>query len=188
MQFEVEHVFDAPMDEVEAALFHPDYFAFLLERHDVLTGLSPEAHEEDSAQIRRRVHYKPRAVFESIGPKKVPAHWFEFVEESTWNRQTHTLSFDNVPCTDKVARRFLNRGEIVFESIAPGKTRRRARAELKLHNLPLVLRPLAPLVEQMIAREARKLLETEARVFSEWLVSRSMMPGAPDASCDNELE
>jgi hypothetical protein len=183
MQFEVEHEFDAPVEAVEAAMFHPEYYAFLLERHDVLTGLSPEVHEEDDSEIRRRVHYTPRAVFDHIGPKKVPPHWFEFVEQSTWDKGRRTLRFDNVPCTEKVAQRFVNRGEIVFEAVGPGRTRRRARAELKLQNLPLMLRPLAKLAEQMIAREAKKLLETEARVLGEWLVKRSTPPPPldPDA-------
>ena len=51
------------------------------------------------------MHYKPRPAFDRIGPKKVPAHWFEFVEESAWEKATRKLVFDNVPFTEKVARR-----------------------------------------------------------------------------------
>ncbi len=169
MFFEVEHVFEAPVEAVEAAMFDPDYPAFLLSRHDVLTAVSPQMRDEGAELIHRKVHYTPRAAFDRVGPKKIPPHWFEFVEESTWNKQERKLTFDNVPCTDKVARRFFNHGEIVLEALSPTRTRRRARAELKLHNLPFMLRPLAGMVEQIIAREARRLLETEARVLSEWL-------------------
>jgi hypothetical protein len=169
MYFEVEHEFEAPVEAVEAAMFDPDYPAFLLARHDVLTGVSPQAREEGAGLIHRKVRYTPRAVFDHVGPKKIPPEWFEFVEESTWHKQQRKLTFDNVPCTDKVARRFTNRGEILLEALSPTRTRRRARAELRLHNLPFLLRPLAGMVEQIIGREARGLLETEARVLREWL-------------------
>ncbi len=172
MFFEVEHVFEAPIEAVEAAMFDPAYPAFLLARHDVLTAVSPQSRDEADGVIHRKVHYTPRAVFDRVGPKKIPPHWFEFVEESTWHKRERKLTFDNVPCTDKVARRFSNHGEIVLEAISATRTRRRARAELKLFNLPFLLRPLAGMVEQLIAREARHLLETEARVLCEWLKER----------------
>jgi hypothetical protein len=171
MFFEVEHLFEAPIESVEAAMFHPEYYDSLGEQHDVLHGLSAESQEDSGAHIHRRVHYRPKPAFDHIGPKRVPAHWFEFVEESTWDKRTRKLTFDNVPVTDKVKARFMNHGEITLEEIAPGKTRRRARAELRLTNLPLMLRALAPLAEQMIAREAKKLLEAEARVLRSFLAT-----------------
>lgn len=179
MFFEVEHIFDAPVEAVEAAMFHPDYYDYLREQTDVLDGLSPESHEDVGDHIKRRVHYRPRPAFDHIGPKKVPPQWFEFVEQSTWDKAARKLVFANVPVTDKVARRFVNQGEIVLEQIAPGKTRRRARAELRLHNLPLMLRPLAGIAEQMIAREAKKLLENEARALHHFIASgKSQRPPA----------
>lgn len=169
MHFEVQHVFEAPVEAVEAAMLHPGYHAFLLARHDVLADVTPQTREEGDGRIWRKVHYTPRAVFDHLGPKQIPPHWFEFIEESTWDKRRRTLTFDNVPCADQVAGRFSNHGEIVLEALSPTRTRRRARAELRLHNLPLVLRPLTRFLEQLIAREARHLLETEARVLREWL-------------------
>jgi hypothetical protein len=182
MFFEVEHIFDAPVEAVEAAMFHPDYYAFLEQQKDVLDGVSPREQEDSGGHIKRRMHYKPRPAFDHIGPKKVPAHWFEFIEESTWDKATRKLVFDNVPVTDKVARRFVNHGEILLERLTPTRTRRRARAELRLHNLPLMLRPLAGLAEQMIAREAKKLIENEARALGEFLeAGKSVRPNAETA-------
>src|SRR4051794_11800692 len=171
MHFEVEHVFDAPIEVVELAMFHPDYYAFLRSRQEVLSGVAPQTREEDRSSITRRVHYKPKPAFDHIGPKKVPPEWFEFVEQSKWDKTTRKLTFDNVPCTDKVARRLTTHGEMVLEQLPSGKTRRRARAELKVQNLPFMLRPLAGVAEQMLAREAKKLLEEEARVLGEFLVT-----------------
>lgn len=173
MFFEVEHEFDAPVDAVAAAMFHPEYHAYLLAHQDVLDGVQEQSREEDAQSIRRRVHYRPRPAFDHIGPKKVPPEWFEFVEESTWDKAARRLTFDNVPCTSKVAFRFTNRGSIQLAELAAGKTVRRAQAEVKLQNLPFMLRPMGAIAEQMISREARKLLETEAQVLGRWLAERA---------------
>jgi hypothetical protein len=169
MYFEVEHILDAPVEIIEAAMFHPDYFGFLVARHEILTGARAQALEESTSQIKRRVHYVARPVFDHVGFKEVPPSWFEFVESSTWDKRTRTLAFHNVPVADKVREHFLNRGEISLSPLPSGKTRRRTRAEIKLHSLPLLVRPMAGMVEQMIAREAKRLLEIEARVLNQWV-------------------
>jgi hypothetical protein len=171
MYFEVEHLLDASVDEIAAAMFHPDYLAFMVAHHEILTGAKPQTLEDSSTQIKRRVHYKARPAFDHVGFKEVPADWFEFVEQSTWDKRAHKLSFQNVPVAEKVAERFLNRGEISLEPMPSGKTRRRTKAEIKLHSLPLLVRPMAPMVEQMVAREAKRLLEIEARIMNEWVAA-----------------
>jgi hypothetical protein len=169
MYFEVEHILEGPMEAVEAAMFHPDYLGYLVANHEILTGTRSQAIDDRGAQVSRRIHYVARPVFEHVGFKEIPPNWFEFVESSTFDRRTHTLSFRNVPVADKVAERFLNRGEIILEALPSGQTRRRTRAEIKLHSLPLLVRPMAPMVEQMIAKEAKRLLEIEARVLNAWM-------------------
>ncbi len=169
MYFEVEHILEASVETIEAAMFHPDYLKYLVAHHEILTGAHPQALEESPAQIKRRVHYVARPVFDHVGFKEVPSSWFEFVESSTWDKRTRTLAFHNVPVADKVAERFLNKGEIQLTPLPSGKTRRRTKAEIKLHSLPLLVRPMAGMVEQMIAREAKRLLEIEARVLNQWI-------------------
>ena len=173
MHFEVEHVFDAPVEAVEAAMFHPGYVAFLLERSDLLTSHDVKWFEDDGAQIRRRVQLAPRPAFDRIGSKRVPPEWFEFVEESTWDRQGRKLSFENIPTTLKIANRVVNRGELTLEALAPGKTKRRTCGEIRLRDLPLLARPLAPLIEQVLAREAKRMFEAEARVLEAWLAQQA---------------
>jgi hypothetical protein len=170
MHFEVEHVFDAAIEHVETAMFHPDYAAFLIEHSDVLASAALKSFEDDGLRIRRRVLLAPRPAFDHIGSKKVPPEWFEFIEQSTWDRQSRTLSFDNIPIAREVASRVINRGEVVLQSVGAHKTRRVARAEIKLHGLPLLARPFAPLVEQMLAREARRMLDGEANALRAWLL------------------
>lgn len=169
MYFEVEHVLDASVEAIEAAMFHPDYLRYLVAHHEILTGANSEALEESPAEIKRRIHYIARPAFDHVGFKEVPPNWFEFVESSTWDKRTHTLAFQNVPVAAKVRERFLNRGEIKLSALTSDKTQRRTKAEIKLHSLPLLVRPMAGMVEQMIAREAKRLLEIEARVLTQWI-------------------
>ena len=171
MHFEVEHVFDAPIAVVEAAMFHPDYANFLLQRSELISRAAVQSFEDDGLHIRRRVQVAPRPSFDRIGSKKVPPEWFEFIEESTWDRRGRKLSFENIPVTDKIASRLTTRGEITLEEVTGGKTRRRAYGEVKLHDLPLLVKPLTPLVEQMLTREAKRMLEAEAQIMSEFLAT-----------------
>jgi hypothetical protein len=169
MYLDFEHVFDAPVQAVEAAMFHPGYPAFLLAHHEVLSGVSQQSLEDDGAHVRRRIHYAPRPAFEHFGPTKVPPHWFEFVEESTWDKRQRRMVFDHIPTQDKVRRRLTTRGEIALCALPSGQTRRHARAEIKVRNLPLMLKAFGPMAEQLLGREARRMFDVEARVLAEWL-------------------
>lgn len=169
MYFQVEHVFDAPVEAVEAAMLHPDYPAFLRTHHDVVSGISPQSREDDGVQLRRRIHIAPLPAFEHIGPKKVPPHWFEFIEESVWDKHQRRLVFAHVPIAEQVRSRLSTRGESVLERLADGRTRRRTSAEIQVKNLPFMLRPFSPVAEQLLSREAKRMIDSEARVFAEWL-------------------
>ena len=170
MHFEVEHVFDAPVEVVETAMFHPDYAAFLLERSELINRAAIQSFEDDGMHIRRRVQVAPVPSFDRIGTKRVPPEWFEFIEESIWDRRGRKLSFENIPIEHKIASRLTTRGEITLEAVG-GKTRRHAQGEVKLHDLPLLVRPLIPLVEQMLTREAKRMLDAEAQIMRDFLAS-----------------
>ena len=175
MHFEVEHVFDAPIEEVEAAMFHPDYAAFLIEHSDVLDSAALQSFDDDGLRIRRSVQLSPKPAFDHIGSKKIPPEWFVFTEQSTWDRESRTLAFDNIPLAHEVANRIINRGKVTLEALGAGKTRRIARAEIKVHGLPLLARPFGPLIEQMLAREARRMLEGEADAMRAWLRKQGLV-------------
>jgi hypothetical protein len=168
MYFEVVHVFEAPVETVEAAMFHPAYPEFLL-AHAVLSGMKPESVEDDGGQVRRRIHYAPVPAFEHLGPKKVPAHWFEFIEESVWDKHERKLVFAHLPIAHQVRERLTTHGEIVLEEVAPGRTRRRTRTEIKVQNLPFMLKPFSPVAEQLLSREAKRMLDAEARALNAWI-------------------
>lgn len=175
MHFEIEHVFDAPVETVETAMFHPEYAAFLLAHSDLINRAALQSFEDDGLHIHRRVQVAPRPSFDRIGTRKVPPEWFEFIEHSTWDRKGRKLSFKNIPITDKIASRLTTHGEITLEPLSTGKTRRRAHGEVRVRDLPLIVKPLTPVVEQMLVREAKRMLEAEAEALRQFLVSAPVL-------------
>jgi hypothetical protein len=171
MRFEIRHEFDHPREKVEGAMLHADFPKFLLEKHGVLLEVEPKERTENDREIKRKVRYRPKPVIGSIGPKKVPPEWFAFIEESTYDRAAHRLTFSNVPTTGKIRNMLINRGTITLRELGPGRTERIVEGELKL-DLPFLLKPLAMIGERVIHSEAIKLLDAEARVTREWLSTR----------------
>jgi len=172
MKFQIRHEFDAPRSKVEEAMFHPDFPAFLLERHGVLLEVEPKDRQESDREIRRKVRYRPKPVIGSIGPKKVPPEWFAFNEESTWDKQGHKLTFKNVPTSQSISRMVINQGTISLKELGANRTERVTEGDLRL-DLPFLLRPLGLIGERVIHSEAVKLLDAEARVLREWLKEKA---------------
>jgi len=168
MHFEIKHVFEAPLDQVEAALLDPEYADYLLQHHKDLLELEAKHRDERGQQVVRSVRYRPKPVIEKIGPKRVPQEWFAFLEESTYDRGTHALTFRNVPTAERIRKMLVNQGTVTLRAISATRTERVTSGELKLA-LPLLLRPLAAIGERIIHAEAVKLLDEEARVMTEWL-------------------
>lgn len=171
MHFEMRHVFDAPLAKVEEAMFHADYPAFLLEHHGVLLEIEPKERNETDREIKRKVRYRPKAVIESIGPKRVPPEWFAFIEESSYDKASHRLTFRNVPTSSKISSMMINKGTITLRASGESRTERITEGELKL-DLPFFIKPLAMIGERVIHSEAVKILDAEARVMTKWLASR----------------
>ncbi len=170
MLFAVEHVFDASVEAVEAAMLNPDYSAFVLAHSDLLTRVAIQSFEDDGMHVRWRRQLAPRPAIERIGSKRVEPEWFEYVEESIWDRRVRKLSFENIPTNEQIASRLINRGEVTLEALAPSKTKRRTHGEIRLHSIPLLARPFVPMIEQILAKEATRLLQAEGEVLREWLV------------------
>ena len=91
-----------------------------------------------------------------------------FVERAAGSPE-RTLSFDNTPLVREVATRLINRGSVTLETTPSGNARRRARVEIKVHGLPLLVKPFAPVIEQILAKEARRMLDGEASAMRAWL-------------------
>jgi hypothetical protein len=108
---------------------------------------------------------------QEVGPKEIPPEALAFIQESSLDRAQKRLSFKNIGEHPKVKKHLENSGSFTFRDLG-GKTERTISGELKVTNLPFLLKVLAPIAEQIIYSNAKDLLNEEARVFSEFLKGR----------------
>src|SRR3954471_21205781 len=167
MRFEVKQRIQGTVDEVERAMLDPRYSEFLLQHHGVLLEVQPQERSEDGDTVKRKIRYRPRPVIASVGPKPVPPEWFAFVETSTYDRKRKTLSFSNVPTSDKISRMLVNTGTLRLRD-AGGQTERTVEGEIAL-KLGFLLKPLAMIGERVIQAEGLKILDGEVPVLNRFI-------------------
>lgn len=168
MQFTSRQQFEASVEEVEQAMLDPNYLPFQREHHPVLLEVEQLERTEQDGKIQRRVRYRPKPVIKSIGPKEVPPEWFAFVESSTWDPATRTLTFTNTATTAKISRMLVNTGTLRLRALSPTQTERLMEGEISL-KLPFLLKPLAMIGEQVIRHEGLKILDGEVPVLERWV-------------------
>jgi hypothetical protein len=173
MQFELKHVFDASVAEVLDAMFDPALAEYLKTHMKQLQDLKQLERVDEGQLVRRKIRYVPVPLISSVGPKKVPPEALAWVEESTYDRNAREIRFKNIGEHHKVRKHLENGGVLRFREFGPGRTERVISGELKVANLPLLLRPLSPIAEQLIYSNAQKLLHEEARVFNDFLKQRA---------------
>jgi hypothetical protein len=167
MHFETRAFLDGTVEEVERAMLDPRYLDYLLQHHGVLLEVQLLERNEEGAQVRRRVRYRPKPVIAAVGPKPVPPEWFAFVEESTYDKARRELRFTNVPTTAKISRMLVNTGTLRLRA-AGSRCERTMEGEIKLA-LPFFLKPLAMLGERIIQAEGLKILDAEAPVLNRFI-------------------
>lgn len=155
------------MDEVERAMLDDRYPDFLLKNHGVLLEVQQLEKNDDGNAVRRRVRYRPKPVIESIGPKKVPPEWFAFIESSTYDRRSKTLTFTNAATSNAISKMLVNTGSIRLRDLG-GATERAAEGEITL-KLPFLLKPLAFVGEKIIQQEGLKILDNESPVLQRFI-------------------
>jgi hypothetical protein len=173
MRFVVEHEFEVSVEELAAATLDRTYAGYLAAHHPLLLAAEEQSRAEHDGVLMRRVHVTPKPAFEHIGHKKLAPEWFEFVDESTWNASEHRLAFAHLPTEERVRRRLNTRGAVSLARVSERRTRRTTEISIDVHDLPFVLRPFKAVAEQMLAREARKMVELEADVMQRFLKERT---------------
>ena len=168
MHFESRQRITGTPDEVERAMLDAAYVPFLLEHHGVLLEAQVLEFKDEGEVVRRKVRYRPKPVIQRIGPKTVPPEWFAFVETSSYNRRTKTLTFSNVPTSNAIAKMLVNTGVLRLKDAGNGETERTMEGEIAL-KLPFLLKPLAMIGEQVIKGEGLKILDGEAPVLSRYV-------------------
>jgi len=111
-------------------------------------------------------------MIKKVGPKEVPPEALAFVQESTIDRAAKRINFKNVAEHPKVLKHLENSGMFSFRDVG-GRTERTITGELKVTNLPFLLKPLGGIAERIIYSNAEDLLNEEAKVFGEFLKTRT---------------
>jgi|SRR5579871_2006170 len=172
MHFELKHTFDAPVAEVLDAMFDPQLAEFLKQHMKLIKDVKPIERVEEGGTVKRRVRYVPVPFIQSVGPKKISPELLAFVEESTFDRQAKRITFKNVGEHERVRKHLENGGTITFRDLGNGQTERVVAGELKVTNLPFLLKPLGGIAERIIRSNAENLLNEEAKVFGEFVKQR----------------
>ena len=171
MRFELKHTFDVPVAAVIEAMTDPSFPEFMKQNMKMMTDIKPVDRKEEGGRLEWRLRCVPVPMIKKVGPKEVPPEALAFVQESTIDRAAKRINFKNVAEHPKVLKHLENSGTFSFRDIG-GRTERTITGELKVTNLPFLLKPLGGIAERIIYSNAEDLLNEEAKVFGEFLKSR----------------
>jgi hypothetical protein len=167
MKFEISHTLPADVETVLRVMQEKAYYEFLQANHPSVDRIEMLSQEEVGSIVRRRVHYQPKPIIRSVGPKKVPPEAMAWVEESELDRANRRVTFTNVAVHREVKRRLINHGTITFADAGDGKTRRVVAGELTV-KFPL----LGGIAERIIYNKAKEILDGEAEQFARYVAQQ----------------
>jgi hypothetical protein len=171
MKFELKHTFDAPVDAVIEALTDPEFPVFMKAHMKLMSDIKPVDRKESDGKLDWRLRCVPVPMIKHVGPKEVPPEALAFIQQSTLERAAKRVVFKNLAEHPKVAKHLESGGTITFRD-AGTRTERTISGELKVTNLPFLLRLLGGVAEKLIYSNAEKLLNEEAQVFGQFLKQR----------------
>ena len=172
MKFELKHTFNAPVDAVIDAMSDPAFPDFMKSHMKLMSDIKPIDRKEEGGRLSWRLRCVPVPMIKRVGPKEVPPEALAFVQESTIDRAAKRINYKNVAEHPKVLKHLESSGSFSFRDLG-GRTERVISGELKVTNLPFLLKPLAGIAEKLIYSNAENLLNEEAQVFGEFLKSRT---------------
>jgi hypothetical protein len=172
MKFELKHTFDAPVDQVIDAMADPAFPEFMKTHMKLMSDIKPLDRKDDGGRLSWRLRCVPVPMIKKVGPKEIPPEALAFVQESTIDRAAKRVDFKNVAEHPKVLRHLESVGSFSFRNLDGGRTERILQGELKVTNLPFLLRPLGAIAERIIYSNAENLLNEQASVFGEFLKQR----------------
>jgi hypothetical protein len=172
MHFELKHTFEAPVETVIAGMCDPAFFDYMKQHMKMMSDIKAVERREQGDRLDWKLRCVPIPLIKRVGPKEVPPEALAFIQESQLERATRRLSFRNVAEHPKVRKHLESSGNCSFRDLG-GRTERTMSGELKVTNLPFLLKPLGLIAEQLIYSNAENLLNEEARVFADFLKARA---------------
>jgi hypothetical protein len=173
MNFELKHTFDAPVSTVLDAMADANFPAFMKAHMTSMSDIIPVDRKEEGNKLSWRLRCVPKPIIKKVGPKDVPPEALAFIQESTLDKDGKRVTFRNLAEHPQVKKHLESSGTFTFREIG-GKTERTISGELKVVNLPFLLKMLAPIAERLIYSNAEKLLNEEAHVFGDFLKQRTI--------------
>src|SRR5262245_33316401 len=143
MHFELKHTFDAPVDAVLDGMCDPAFVTFMKENMKMMSDIQPKERKEEGTRLEWKLRCVPVPMIKKVGPKEVPPEALAFVQESVLDRAQKKLTFKNIAEHPKVLKHLENSGVMTFRDVG-GKTERTISGELKVINLPFLVKFLAP--------------------------------------------
>jgi hypothetical protein len=171
MKFEIRHTFDASIDAVIDGMIDPAFPAYMKQHMKLMSDIKPVERKEDGGRLSWKIRCVPTPIIKKVGPKEVPPEALAFVQEATIDRAAQRIDFKQIAEHPKVKAHLESGGSFTFRDVG-GKTERTIGGELKVTNLPFLLKPLAVIAERLIYSNAENLLNEEAQVFGEFLKTR----------------
>lgn len=159
MKFSLEHVFDAPLDAVEAAMVDPVFL-----EGTRLPDVGPPkvlSREEDGEIVTLRVNYHYTGSLDSLARRVLRTSDVNWVQETVLDRSTHRTTFTVIP---KVYPERFQCGGVMQLTSSTGGTERVIDGELKI-KVPL----FGGRAEGMVVPGLRSRMNREAELLDEWL-------------------
>jgi hypothetical protein len=171
MKFELKHTFDASVDTVIEAFTDPAFAEYMKSHMKLMSDIKPVDRKEADGRLDWRLRCVPTPIIKHVGPKEVPPEALAFVQQLALERASKRVTFKQLAEHPRVAKHLESGGAMTFRD-AGGRTERTISGELKVTNLPFLLKPLGGVAEKLIYSNAEKLLNEEAQVFSQFLKER----------------
>jgi len=171
MKYRVEHEFPCDATTMLQAMYAADIGAAMLPLMTRITEYEVLSREETDGHVRRRTRYLPVPAIRSVGTKAVPPKWMEWIEESDADISRRTGTYSNTPTTPMIAKRLTNSGEMMFEELPQGRSKRILTGKLRVDVFLL-----GSIAERLIFAYAREILDEEARVMATIIAAQQATP------------
>jgi len=169
MNFEIRHVFDVGVEELERVMFHEDLPPLVTDRVELIIEMNQLDGRRNGDRLERRMRYLPYPMIKKIGPAVVEPEWMEWVEESRYDFSAHAGEFANVPARARIAKLMVNTGRVRLVSLGPDRTERIVSGELRIKVFML-----GKIAEKVIHDHAKRLLDQEAAALASVIAEKAL--------------
>ncbi len=168
MNYTISHTIDHPLERVEEAMLHRELPDYLVAHMSSAQEIEALAITDQGSVVERKIRYLPTPIIKRVGLKKVPPKAMEWIEHSTYDKQTHRLTFTNVATHPRVEKILSNHGVIALTQ-KQNKTIVTVTGELTIK-----VKVLGAIAERIVYNTAKRILDEEATTISNFIVEKGL--------------